>query len=317
MIKNKRILVTGATGLLGSHLVEILMKQCENIRIIKHKRDIPTEIKSENIEIIEGDLVDKKFAMDAVKGMDYVFHLAAFTGGLGRTGSHPASTLTPNLVVDGNVLDAARLEGVERFLYGSCACIYPNSNNDLTENQAWNGDPPQVHASYSWSKRMGELQAISYHKEYGMKIAIVRPSNSYGPRDSFDPKNSHVIGSLIQKAAAKTDPFVLWGDGTPIREFIYAKDAAEGMITAIEKYYYADPVNLSGEENIRIDKLAQTILNIFGYSPKIVFDTTKPNGQQRRVLNGEKARASFDFKAKTNLHTGLQKTINWYLKNLN
>src|SRR5437667_12253086 len=130
----------------------------------------------------------------------------------------------------GTVLEAAKHEGVDRILYASCACIDPNSENDLSEEDAWKGDPPQVHASYSWAKRMGELQAISYHKEYGMKLAIVRQSNSYGPRNNFDPQASHVIGALIIRAASKEDPFVIWGDVKQIRELIFAKDAAKEIL---------------------------------------------------------------------------------------
>jgi len=315
MFENKKILVTGSTGMLGSHLVELLSKQNANLRIIKHTREIPSEIKSDSIEVLYGDLTDKSFAKKAVKGVDYVFHLAAFTGGLGRTSIHPATTLTPNLTMDGNVLDAAKEENVEKFLYASCACIYPNSESDLGENDAWKGDPPEVHASYSWAKRMGERQAISYHKEFGMQIAIVRPSNSYGPRDNFDPTASHVISALIIKAKNKMDPFVIWGDGTPIREFIYAEDAAKGMLSAMEKYTNADPINLASGEYASIGVLANKIIKICNYDPKIKFDTTRPNGQKRRVLMNQKAYDKIKFKAETSLDEGLRKTIHWYEKN--
>ena len=202
MFENKNILITGGTGMIGSHLVELLADKA-NVRLISHKRNVPKEIDSKKIEIINGDLTNKEFAIKAVKNMDYVFHLAAYTGGLGRTAMYPASTLTPNLILDGNVLDAAKNENVEKFLYASCSCVYPDLEKDFSEDDAWIANPPQIHASYSWSKRMGELQAISYSKEYGMKIAIVRPANSYGPREVIDPQNSHVIGALILKSLTK------------------------------------------------------------------------------------------------------------------
>ena len=315
MFENKNILITGGTGMIGSHLVELLADKA-NVRLISHKRKVPKEIDSKKIEIINGDLTNKEFAIKAVKNMDYVFHLAAYTGGLGRTTVYPASTLTPNLILDGNVIDAAKNENVEKFLYASCSCVYPDLEKDFSEEDAWIANPPQMHASYSWSKRMGELQAISYSKEYGMKIAIVRPANSYGPREVIDPQNSHVIGALILKSLTKKNPFLIWGDGSPIREYIFAKDAALGMILAIEKYCKADPINLSSGETVTIHELAQKILKICDYSPSIIFDKSKPGGQSRRVLTNHKAEKILGFKARTPLNEGLKATINWVKNNM-
>ena len=297
-----------------SHLVELLADK-SNVRIISHKRKIPTEINSKKIEILNGDLTNKEFAIKAVKGMDFVFHLAAYTGGLGRTAVYPASTLTPNLILDGNVIDAAKNENVDRFLYASCSCVYPDLEKDFSEEDAWISNPPEIHASYSWSKRMGELQAISYSKEFGMKIGIVRPANSYGPREIIDPENSHVIGALIFKSLAKKNPFVIWGDGSPIREYIFAKDVARGMILALENYCKADPVNLSSGEYVAISDLAKKILKICNYEPKIIFDKSKPGGQPRRVLTNHKAEQAFGFKALTTLDEGLKSTIDWIRNN--
>ena len=301
--------------MIGSHLVELLSEK-SNVRITSHKRNIPLEINPKNVEILHGDLTDKKFSDKAVKGMDYIFHLAAYTGGLGRTTVYPASTLTPNLILDGNVIDSAKNENVERFLYASCSCVYPDLEKDFSEDDAWIANPPKMHASYSWSKRIGELQAISYSKEYGMKIAIVRPANSYGPREIIDPQNSHVIGALILKSLSKTNPFVIWGDGSPIREYIFAKDAARGMILALEKYCKADPVNLSSGEYVTIAELAQKILKICNYEPDIAFDKSKPGGQSRRVLTNHKAEQVLGFKAQTPLNEGLKTTIDWIRNNM-
>ena len=301
--------------MIGSHLVELFGNK-SNIRIVSHKRKIPTEINSKNIEIFNGDLTNKEFAIKAVKGIDYVFHLAAYTGGLGRTAVYPASTLTPNLILDGNIIDAAKNENVDRFLYASCSCVYPDLEKDFSEEDAWIANPPKMHESYSWSKRIGELQAISYAKEFGMKIAIVRPANSYGPREIIDPNNSHVIGALILKSLTKKHPFVIWGDGSPIREYIFAKDAARGMILALEKYCKADPINLSSGESVTINDLAKKILDICNYDPKITFDKSKPGGQSRRVLTNHKAEQILGFKALTSLDEGLKSTINWIRNNI-
>ena len=316
MYSDKNILVTGGTGMIGSHLVELLLEKNANVRIVAHKREIPPELEDKGLDVVSGDLTEKKFVEESVKGMDYVFHLAAYTGGLGRTSTHPASTLTPNLIMDGNVLECAKNEGIERFLYASCTCVYPNDEKTLEEEDAWKGNPPEIHASYSWSKRMGERQAIAYHKEYGMNIAIVRPSNSYGPRDSDDLETAHALGSLIMKAINKMDPFVIWGDGNPIREYIYARDAAKGMLLAMENYCVGDPINLASGEFVSISELARKILKLTNTSPEIKFDKEKPSGQKRRVLSNKKAKEKIGFVAETSLDAGIEKTIKWYKQKL-
>ena len=316
MYSDKNILVTGGTGMIGSHLVELLLEKNANVRIVAHKREIPPELEDRGLDVVSGDLTEKKFVEESVKGMDYVFHLAAYTGGLGRTSTHPASTLTPNLIMDGNVLECAKNEGIERFLYASCTCVYPNDEKTLEEEDAWKGNPPEIHASYSWSKRMGERQAIAYHKEYGMNIAIVRPSNSYGPRDSDDLETAHALGSLIMKAINKMDPFVIWGDGNPIREYIYAQDAAKGMLLAMENYCVGDPINLASGEFVSISELARKILKLTNISPEIKFDKEKPSGQKRRVLSNKKAKEKIGFVAETSLDTGIEETIKWYKQKL-
>jgi len=308
----RKILVTGGTGLMASHLIPLLIKEGANVRVVIHNKQFPKELLHKNLQIVQGDLTEKSFAKLVVKDIDHVFDLAAVTGGLGRTSIHPAGTLTPNLLMDGNVLDASKNEGVEHYLYGSCSCIYPNNDDDLSEDKAWLGDPPTVHASYSWSKRMGELQAIAYHKEYGMKISIVRPSNSYGPYDNFDTVSSHVIGALIIKATQKMNPFVIWGTGEPIREFIYAEDAARGMLLAMEKLSNAEPINLPGGENSTIYNLAKIIIELSGYDPKIIFDKSKPDGQMRRVLSKNMSSNKLGFIPKISLREGLEKTLEWY-----
>lgn len=316
MYSDKNILVTGGTGMIGSHLVELLLEKNANVRIVAHKREIPPELEDRGLDVVSGDLTEKKFVEESVKGMDYIFHLAAYTGGLGRTSTHPASTLTPNLIMDGNVLECAKNEGIERFLYASCTCVYPNDEKTLEEEDAWKGNPPEIHASYSWSKRMGERQAIAYHKEYGMNIAIVRPSNSYGPRDSDDLETAHALGSLIMKAINKMDPFVIWGDGNPVREYIYARDAAKGMLLAMENYCVGDPINLASGEFVSISELARKILKITNMSPKIKFDKEKPSGQKRRVLSNKKAEEKIGFVTETSLDTGIEETIKWYKQKL-
>ena len=200
LLEDKNILITGGTGMIGSHLVELLSEK-SNVRITSHKRNIPLEINPKNVEILHGDLTDKKFSDKAVKGMDYIFHLAAYTGGLGRTTVYPASTLTPNLILDGNVIDSAKNENVERFLYASCSCVYPDLEKDFSEDDAWIDKSSYKCMHHILGQKEWEnLQTISHSKEYGMNVAIVRPANSYGPREIIDPNHSHVIGALILKS---------------------------------------------------------------------------------------------------------------------
>ena len=313
MYKNKKILITGGTGMMAYHLVPKLLEKGSSIRLVTHQRPLADELKLENVETVNGDLTSKSFVNEIMDDVDHVFHLAAYTGGLGRMSGHPASTLTPNLQMDSNVFEAAHAHQIERFMYASCSCIYPNMDVNLSEDMAWAGDPPEVHASYSWAKRMGEYQAKSYHDEYGMKIAIVRPSNSYGENDNFDPVASHVIPALIIKAAGeKMNPFKIWGDGTPIREFIYAGDVVDGMMMAFENYCVADPLNLASGEFTTIGELAKTIIELSDYEPDVEFDVSKPNGQMRRVLASDSAKTKIGFSAQTSLHDGLKQTIDWY-----
>jgi len=313
MYDNKKILVTGGTGLMAYHLVPKLLKLNANVKLISHNRKIQDELKNTKVEMINGDLTEKSFVFKIMKDVDYVFHLAAFTGGLGRMSGHPASTITPNLQMDSNVFDAIKEYNIERVLYASCSCVYPDIVEDLSENKAWKSDPPKVHASYSWAKRMGEYQARSYFEEFGIKIGIVRPSNSYGPNDNFNPNIAHVIPALIIKAVKdKMNPFKIWGDGSPIREFIYACDVAEGMIKTMENYCIAEPINLASGEYVTIAELAKIIVEMSGYDPKIEFDTSKPNGQKRRVLTNNTAKEKIGFIEKTSLREELKKTIEWY-----
>lgn len=299
--------------MMGSHLIELLLGMGAKVYTVIHARPLPKDLKkNRNLITIKGDLTKWTACMTAVKGMDYIFHLAAYTGGLGLTASRPASVLYPNLAMDSQIFEAARRENVDRFLYGSCACIYPDGIEILEEENAWMGAPPTAHATYSWAKRMGELLAQSYAKEYKMKIAIVRPANSYGPRDNFDLATSHAIPALIRKAVEGQTPFVIWGKGETMRDFIYVKDAVKGMVIALEKYAVADPINLATGKGIKIKELACLVLKIVGRKPKIIFDTTKPEGQRMRILSTKKAFEKIKFRAETNLEDGIKETVAWY-----
>lgn len=311
METDSKILVTGASGLIGNHLVRQLLKKNFQITAIVHDRTsyLPT---AKNLHIICGDLTDYNFCKKICKDVDYVFHLAVETGSITKNANHPASIMTPTVLMDFNMLKASHEENVKKYLYSSCACVYPAELENMSEDKAWSGPPPKMHETISWSKRIAELQCQSYHKEYGDKIAIVRPSNTYGSYDIFDVENSHVISAFIEKALSKTDPFIIWGNGEQIREFVYAKDVADGMILALEHYAKAEPINLGGGTAIKIKDLAEKILSFAKYNPKIVFDNAKPTGHMKRVLDSTKARNQLNFVPSISLDDGLRETIEWY-----
>lgn len=311
MYKGKNVLVTGGTGLIGSHLIELLLDRGANVRTVIHSRRPPIE--SKDVEIVQGNLTMWRSCIEAVKDMEYIFHLAAFVGGVGRNVAHPAGMFTPNVLMNTQMLEAARLESVDRYLYTSSACIYPGKLGFFVEDRGWAGPPEQTNASYGWVKRMGELQAQAYFEEYGMKIAIVRPTNAYGPRDNFDLETSHVIPALIRKAVERQDPFLIWGTGESTRDFTHAKDIARGMCLALEKYAVADPINLATGRSIKTKDLAYLILKLSGYENAIVtFDKNKPTGQVKRRVSTTKAKEKIGFVAQISLEKGLKETIDWY-----
>ena len=314
MEKNSKILVTGATGLIGTQLVNLLLKKEFKVRAISHKRK-PNFIANENLEILNGDLTDSVFCTKICKEIDYIFHLAVETGSIVKNAKHPASIMTSTVLMDFNMLKAAHNEKIKRYLYCSCACVYPENIEEMVEEKAWDGPPPQMHETISWSKRLSELHCRSYNKEFGDDIVIVRPSNTYGPNDIFDSENSHVISAFIKKAIDGIKPFTIWGSGEQIREFVFSRDVANGMISAMEKLCDVNPINLGGGTSIKIKDLAKIILSITGNNPEIKLEKDKPEGHKKRILNSKKAEELLNFKPTTSLEEGLEETIQWYKDN--
>ena len=312
MYKNSKVLVTGASGLLGSHLVEKLSASGADVKAVIHKRD-PLFKKNQNIKTVRGDLTNPDFCSEVCEDIDFVFHLAVETGSISKNAKHPASIMTPTILMDFNMLKSAHEKKVSRYMYSSCACVYPHHIENMDEKSAWDGPPPKMHETISWSKRISELQCQSFQKEFGDNISIVRPSNTYGPYDHFDIENSHVISAFIKKAFLKTDPFVIWGNGEQIREFVFAGDVVDGMMLALEKNS-KEPINLAGGTAIKVKDLAEKIISITGYNPKIEFDQNKPSGHMKRILDSKKSKSELGFQPNTNLDEGLLQTIKWYKK---
>jgi GDP-L-fucose synthase len=307
---DKKVLVTGGTGFIGSNLVEHLLKLGAKVRTISRgnmKSGLPKDV-----EVMQGDLTNLHTCRNAAKGMDYVFHLAAAGGGLVYNMNHPAGTLTPNLLINTNMLEGARLENVERYLFSGSSSVYPPNLDVLEEDKAWEGNPHGSDSFFAWSKRMGELQAKAYADEYGMSIALVRLGNPYGPRDNFDLETSHVIPALISKAVNKIDPFVVLGAGEAVRSFVHVKDVVNAMTQVLEVYSKCDPVNIASGESVKIKDLVNMVLELTNYKGELKFDVTKPEGHLLKVLSIKKLQDKVGYKPMINLREGVKDTIEWY-----
>jgi GDP-L-fucose synthase len=303
---DKRVLVTGGAGFLGSYVVDKLHQRgCREIFVPRSR---------------EFDLT-REPAVEAVYAWarpDLVIHLAAVVGGIGANRDNPGKYFYDNLMMGTLLMEHARRRGVAKFVAVGTICAYPKYTPvPFREDELWNGYPEETNAPYGLAKKMLLVQAQAYRQQYGFNAIYLLPVNLYGPQDNFDPNTSHVIPALIKKCVdalqSGREEIVVWGDGSPTREFLYAKDAAEGIVLAAECYNKPDPVNLGAGDEISIKDLVQLIAECTGFCGKIMWDTTRPNGQPRRCLDTTRAYREFGFRATTPLQEGLLKTVAWYL----
>lgn len=304
-LKNKKILVTGGAGFLGSFVVQKLIAR----GVKKHNIIIPRSKKN--------DLREIKNCRKLVKNVDIVIHLAAKVGGIGFNKAYPGTLYYDNLIMGANLMEEARKAGVKKFVAIGTICAYPKYTPiPFKEEDLWNGYPEETNAPYGLAKKMMLVQAQAYRQEYGFNAIYLLPVNLYGPGDNFDEKSSHVIPALIKKVAdaeKNNSPFIeVWGTGKVTREFLYVEDAAEGIVLATEKYDGDLPINLGSEMEISIADLIKTITRVMKYRGEVRFDKSKPDGQPRRKLNTSRAKKLFFFKSKTDFVKGLQKTVEWY-----
>jgi GDP-L-fucose synthase len=306
---SKRITITGGAGFLGSFVVEKLRGcGCRDVFVPRSR---------------QYDLVD----MEAVKRLysdarpDIVIHLAARVGGIGANRANPGKFFYDNAIMGIQLIEQGRLFGLEKFVALGTVCAYPKfAPVPFKEENLWDGYPEETNAPYGLAKKMLLVQSQAYRQQYGFNSIYLLPVNLYGPRDNFDPETSHVIPALIRKcleAKERNEPeIVCWGDGSPTREFLYVEDCAEAIILATEKYNQSEPVNVGTGQEISIKDLIHLIDELTGYRGRIVWDTTKPNGQPRRCLATDRAKDLFGFSSKTSFRKGLKETISWYLSAL-
>lgn len=313
--KDKRVIVTGGMGFLGSFITQQLREREAGEIIVPRIEEYDLTDLQAIHGLFDAHSIDESWHPEVV-----IIHLAALAGGIGANRARPADFFYQNLMMGVQLMHAAWQRGVGKFVAIGTICAYPKFTPlPFNEENLWDGYPEETNAPYGLAKKMLLVQAQAYREQYGFNAIYLLPVNLYGPRDNFNLETSHVIPALIRKCVEAQEQrkpeVIVWGDGSPTREFLYVEDAAEGILLAAERYNSSEPVNLGSGFEIRIKDLVEMIAHLTGYQARIVWDTSKPNGQPRRALDVRRAEAYFGFKAGMPFEEGLRRTIEWYREN--
>jgi GDP-L-fucose synthase len=295
-----KILITGGAGFVGSHLVERLEEDGHDV-FVARRADYDLTHEREAVRLFDDS------------EPELVFHLAAEVGGIGANRANPGRYWYANLQMGVNVLEQSRLHEVRKLVIAGTVCGYPKfAPVPFRESQFWDGFPEETNAPYGIAKKTILVGAQGYREQYGLNSIFLLPTNLYGPRDNFDLETSHVIPALIRKMIESPEEIVLWGDGSPTREYLFVDDCVEGFLLAAERYDGPEPVNLGTGVETSIRRTAELVAEVVGFEGHIVWDTSMPNGQPRRSLDASRAKELFGFEARTQLREGLEKTVAWY-----
>jgi len=309
MFEGQKVLVTGGTGMIGRPLVDLLVERGAQVYVVS--LDTPQGL-PESVQFVKADLRYFDKCLEICEGMDYVFNLVGVKGSPKMCREQPADFMVPMLQFNTNMMEAARAQGVKWYLYTSSVGVY-HPAEVFREDDVWSTFPSDNDRFAGWAKRIGELQAQAYSIQYGWDcVSIVRPANVYGPYDNFDPENAMVVPSLVRKAL-ENDHLEVWGDGSPIRDFIHSRDVALGMLHAVENGV-TDPINLGSGDGVQIKTIVDLVVKHCGRDIEVRWDTTKPTGDARRVFDMTRAK-SHGFEPTVSIEEGIVDTIQWFKDN--
>lgn len=309
--KNKKVLVAGGSGFVGTNLTKKLLEIEAQVRVVDIKE---LQVHDDRIEYFQADLAEKENCRKAVKNIDYVFMMAANTSGAAVMEKTPLVHVTPNIIMNSLMLESAYEAGVKKFLFHSSNTVYPALDRSAREDDMKYGDVFSKYYFVAWMKQFSEVLCEMYTKiKNPMKTVVVRPANIYGPYSGFDPETSHVIPALIRRVVERENPLTVWGDGNDVKDFIYIDDLVEGDLLAMEKIDNFEPINIASGQSYTIKDVLKAILEADNYrDAKIVFDASKPTMIPKRLIDNTKAKDILGFEAKTSLMDGIEETVKWY-----
>ncbi len=312
--EGKKVLVTGAGGLVGTQVAKLLLEQGAQVRGTYRNREVPSWVG--DLETMQCNFMDIEDVKKAVKGMDIVLVCSANTSGAGVMAHDPLQHITPNLIMNSTLMEESYRAGVERFFFVSSATTYPPADYPIKEEEVFDGEPYKTYFGVGWMKRYTEILGQFYHRNNLMKIAMVRPANIYGVQGDFSDETGHVLPALIRRALEKQDPYVVWGNPDVVRDFTHSKDMARACLDVVEKYAVCDPINIASGNLVTIGESVDLILKCANHNVTPQYDETKPVTIQYRALDTTKAKDVIGYKPTIAFEDGIQETVDWIRKNM-